>query len=728
MKNQKKNNLGIALAGLLICLVSVCSNLSTIKLIQSINWMRHTNEVRGELDKLSEQYLSAHSNLRAFFLIEMDYYLQRHISSRNEMRATLQRARQLTTDNPQQHQGLDRLAEVIEARILRWDHFVALRRKEGLSPILAAMARDEGRQLDVSLRESIEALKRQEDVLLAERTHSLTTYSNLTLIVVSAGALLALFFIGFATYRVNRDARLRAQAEDERDRFFTISLDMLCIAGMDGYFKRLSPAFVDVLGYSLEELYARPILDFVHPEDIERTKAEVERQTKGMKVLAFDNRYRRKDGTYRDLSWKSVPVGGLMYAVARDVTQQKEAEAELRKARNSAQHAAKAKAEFLANMSHEIRTPLNGIIGTADLISGTRLDLEQRQLIALLRNSGTMLLKIINEILDFSKLEAGKMHVESLDFDFVQQIEMQISLLGVAAHEKGLVIKSLLDPRIPRVLRGDSSRVGQVLLNLLGNAIKFTEKGDIILGAYLESTSDDKCTVKFTVKDSGIGMSEEQTVKLFAPFTQADGSTARKFGGTGLGLSISKSLVEIMGGRIGVESNPGQGSLFWFTVTFGIPEAKEVSHLAVGAAQPAKMDAPAVPSKGRKNIRILVAEDNSNNQILILKMLEKLGYSAQLVNNGQEAVDEYTRARYDLILMDHHMPVLDGEAATLRIRELEKDGRKRIPILAFTANVFDREQKEHLSAIVDDFVIKPVTLQVLESTLGVWLPQEKAEA
>ncbi|PIS11308.1 MAG: hypothetical protein COT73_04695 [Bdellovibrio sp. CG10_big_fil_rev_8_21_14_0_10_47_8] len=716
-----KTNIGFGLACLLIFLVTLSSNLSTSRLINGSQWMLRSVEVRTELEKLATLYVTAQSNLRGFHLSGQTYYLDLYKSSRDQIPGVLSRVRALISDNPVQLKELDHFIPILEARMARWEKYIAVRQEKGLKAIQIVMNGNEGKNLDELLHKTIEVLRQEEDALLEARIQKTNQLTHGTFVIVSIGGVLALLLIVSAAWVVHRDNRKRAQAEDERDRFFTLSLDLLCISGMDGYFKRLSPAYEELLGYSLKELYSSPIVDFVHPDDIDRTNAEIERQSKGGKVLSFENRFRCKDGQYKILSWKSVPAGGMMYAVARDVTQQRQFEAELVQAQQTAQQAASVKAEFLANMSHEIRTPLSGIIGISDLLSGTSLDQEQKKFVTMIRESGHILLRVINEILDFSKIESGKMEIETLDFDLPRLIEGQVSVMGVVAQEKKLTLRAEIDPKIPRILLGDATRIGQVLLNLLGNAVKFTDRGEIVLVAELQSQVNQIYDIRISIRDSGIGMSEDQIQKLFSPFVQADGSTARKYGGTGLGLSICKRLVQRMGGKIGVNSILGGGSTFWFTLH--LPAADKSS---LGGKRPSADEASTdLNLEKNESLRILVAEDNHVNQMIIMKMLEKLGYSADLVVNGQEAVEAFLSKRYHLILMDQHMPVMDGRDAAYRIRLAEEKSGGRVPIIAFTANVTHDEDGES-QGLIDGYIFKPVRISVLEDILASWLRSPSA--
>ena len=709
MNTRKRTILGFALAGLCIFLMGMSSIFSTHNLRESTNLTHHTLKVKNQLDHLSLIYISTQNNLRGYHLSGEKYYLQNYEASRKDIQSTMDQIERLIQHDPYQIDIFNDLKPMLLERMSVWDGYLKINENDRLKSIQSAMKREDIKQKNTSMLNSIDLLKQAQDKVLTSHIQKTENLGIITQRFVTVGGCFALMFILIAAWIVNKDIRRREFVEAEMDRFFNVSLDMLCISGMDGYFKKLSPAFTDVLGYSVEELYAKPIMEFIHPDDVEKTVQEIEAQSKGNKVLSFENRFKTKNGDYKLFSWKSVPIDERMYAVARDITQQKEFEKQLVDAQKASQLAAKAKSEFLANMSHEIRTPLNGIIGVTDLLMKSSMDPEQNRFVGIIRDSGSKLLKIINEILDFSKIEAGKMEVEILDFELAHLIEGQKSIIGKSIQDKKLSIKTMIDPDIPNYLKGDSGRIGQVLLNLLNNAIKFTAEGSVILKAELLKQEQDFCSVRFSIQDSGIGMTTEETSKLFRPFVQADGSTARKYGGTGLGLSICKSLVEMMNGTIGVESLPGKGSTFWFVLDLKVSDYRPAhgpSNIEVGT--------------NKMNLRVLVAEDNSVNQLIVMKMLEKFNCTVQLAGNGLEAVDAYSKGTYDLILMDHHMPEMDGIEATRIIRGMEASMNRRTPILAFTANVLEEDQNLCKSVGMDDFIHKPVTLAALELALRKW--------
>jgi PAS domain S-box-containing protein len=623
----------------------------------------------------------------------------------------------------------------------------------------------------------------------------------------------------------------------------------------DGRITRINHAGERLLGYAAEELLGRPVWELV----VEKVSQEaVRRKLSGvMPLTSYERTFVRKDGTLilaqvddRLIYDAEGNVTGIRTTL-QDITERKRMEAELEQARDAALESARLKSEFLANMSHEIRTPMNGIIGMTGLLLDTELDAEQRDFAEAIRASGDSLLTIINDILDFSKIEAGKLQFETLDFDLLHPVEETVELLAERAREKGLELASLVHSDIPTELRGDPGRLRQVLTNLVGNAIKFTERGEVFVRAEKERETADEVCVRFTVADTGIGIDSAAGRHLFQAFTQADGSTTRRYGGTGLGLAISKQLVGLMGGHIGFTSQPGKGTTFWFTARFDrqpadavrpparIPSLDRLRVLAVDdnatnrkilshqldswgvvhaevdsgaraldalraaarrgepydlalldlmmpgmdglelaraikadpavagtslvmltsfgqrgqseAAREAGIEAcltkpvrqsqlfdclatvmsrtPPAPkppkphaapaAKGTpavSNKLILLAEDNIVNQKVAVRQLQKLGYRADAVANGREAVEALGRIAYDLVLMDCQMPEMDGYAATAEIRRRE-GASKRTPVVAMTANALEGDREKCLAAGMDDYVSKPVRPEELAAVL-----------
>ncbi|MDL5052331.1 PAS domain S-box protein [Oscillatoria laete-virens NRMC-F 0139] len=631
-----------------------------------------------------------------------------------------------------------------------------------------------------------------------------------------------------------------------------------------GNFTFLNPAWEQLTDMPVDQSLGKSFIRQFHPLDRTRVSEQYRQLHTGHNKIRLEARILSQDGMHR---WAEIRLqktsDETVAGTIVDITERKRAEEATAMARDAAMQSARLKADFLANMSHEIRTPLNGIVGMTGLLADTKLEPEQRDFVRTIRSCADSLLTIINDILDFSKIEAGKLSFETLDFDLEETIENVLDVLASQAYTRDVELAYEIDADVPLALQGDPGRLRQILVNLVGNAIKFTEHGDVIVRVGKENTFlPGKALIKFSVTDTGIGIPPEKLANLFQPFVQVDSSTTRKYGGTGLGLSICKQLASLMGGKMGVESEPGKGSCFWFTVKLGIQENPQprpyerdgIAHLkgkralivddnatnrrilihqlnawemraveiadpacALPALQKAKTDGqpfdillldmqmpglngwdvakaihdsgqfsdlpvllmtsggitqaemdssqasgvtrfmlkpvkhsvltrvvgellqpdsakktgagdsktrakPVSPTPEKKPFRLLLAEDNSTNQKVALLQLSRLGYEADTVANGLEAVQAVRDVQYPIVLMDCQMPEMDGYEASRAIREIEKGERHTI-IIAMTANAMEGDQKKCLEAGMDDYIPKPVEMKRLAETLEKWARQ-----
>ncbi|MDQ4144439.1 MAG: PAS domain S-box protein [Actinomycetota bacterium] len=662
------------------------------------------------------------------------------------------------------------------------------------------------------------------------------------------------------------DISQRRQEQEARFRLAAIvesSEDAILSKTLGGEITSWNAGAERLYGYRAEEAIGQDVSMLLPPERAGETERLLERIRSGERISQFETVRITKDGRRVDVSLTASPVGNESgeiigaAAIARDISERKRVESELAAARDQAIEAFRLKSHFLANTSHEIRTPMNGVIGMAGLLLDTDLSSEQREYAEAIRSSAEALLAILNDILDLSKIEAGKLDLETVDFELATVVEDVADLLAQPAHAKGLEIAAHIRPDVPAVVRGDGGRLRQILMNLVGNAIKFTFSGEVrVTVSSLEETRDE-VLIRFDVTDTGIGISAEDQPRLFTPFLQADSSTTRKYGGTGLGLAICKQLVELMGGEIGVESQPGKGSTFWFTVRlrrgsrravrvprmdltgvrvlivddnetnrtilreqvnawgmvsesaasgaqaleilrtrssqdqpcelvlldFQMPvmdgimvaraikdddgirpprivlltssgqrvDARQAQQLMIAATltKPVRQsqlydgiatalgkDVEERPAASRRRRlrrlaqgapRVLVAEDNQVNQKVAAHMLEGMGFRADVVGNGREAVEALSRVRYAAVLMDCQMPEMDGYEATAEIRRREGSER-HTPIIAMTASAMRGDKERCIAAGMDDYLTKPVRSKEMTAVLARWTrPQAPAQ-
>jgi PAS domain S-box-containing protein len=528
------------------------------------------------------------------------------------------------------------------------------------------------------------------------------------------------------------------------------STDLIGFASLEGSVFFLNPAGRQILGLDRDEPMLVSVADYVMDEDRERFRERV------LPAVARDGRWEGETRFRHMKTGAPVPMWQSIFfvtehgtnrrtalgTICRDMTERKREEHELRAAKEAAEAASRAKSEFLANMSHEIRTPMNGILGMTALALDTDISPEQREYLSMVKSSADSLLELINTILDFSKIEAGKLELESIEFNLRDTLEPTLKTLVLRAHEKSLELNYQVRPEVPETLVGDPGVLRQIIVNLVGNAIKFTEHGEVNVRVERESEEEGRACLHFRVEDTGIGIPVESQTGIFDAFAQADNSTTRRYGGTGLGLTISRRLVEMMGGRIWLESTPGKGSAFHFTAWLGrvnqtkraTPEPAKLEGLAVlvvddnVGSKPQAVARASQPSthlplrEPRRGFRILLAEDNRVNQMLAVRLLEKRGHHVQVAGDGREALEKIKTADFDLVLMDIQMPVMGGFEATAAVREMEKGTGRHIPIIALTAHAVTGDRERCLAAGMDGYVAKPIRPEELFEQIEALIP------
>ncbi len=526
-----------------------------------------------------------------------------------------------------------------------------------------------------------------------------------------------------------RDADLERELQELKALNETLELLALVASKTDngvvildaqGFVEWVNDSFSRMAGIGSDAIRGQSLAAMLFDEEAEEdARRQFQRFLEAGHGLSQEIQQHRDDGQPYWLSIGVTPVfneeGDITrwVGIAHDVTRRREAQQALEQAKEAAEAASRAKGEFLANVSHEIRTPMNVIIGMTELTLGTRLTPEQREYLSAVKNSAESLLRLLNDVLDLSKIEAGKLQLEAVPFSLPELVQEVVKLWEPAARQKGLRVLSQVAADLPPVVAADPVRLRQILFNLVDNAIKFTDQGEVVVAVSLDSMTGNEARVHFTVRDTGIGIPEDKLASIFEAFSQADTSTSRRYGGTGLGLAISAQLVSLLEGRLWVESQVGSGTTFHFCLPLTIP-----------APVPADEDRPSRrrgPLRAKNRLRVLVADDNPANRLLAARILEKRGHAVCQAADGHEALAMTEREKLDVVVMDAQMPEMDGLQAAREIRAREKLTETHLPIIALTASAMSGDRERCLAAGMDGYISKPINAQellTLVETLG----------
>lgn len=703
-------------------------------------WVAHTYAVMAQMDDVYVTVQHIESDMRGFVLTGDRGVREQFSIERSALDKKLNNLGELVKDNPR-----NLTAELRNQIKYKVDFCDEIERTYERSPEQALLlARSPvNAVLMNNVRDVRHKMMQREQQLLQERTADLDSMKTMavpiaTILVATA---LGLLYLAISTtrsvlagesLRADQLATINTELKESQKLFENFMHHSPALAWMKDSTGRMVWAnsnFYENFGLTAEQVIGKRAEDFLRV--VTSTIDEADRHVyEDQSVVDYIIPLHLPDGSERFYFISKFPIetskGELIGAIAIDVHDQHVAEQQvgelnrqlqdhvrqLEAARDKALEASALKSAFVANISHEIRTPLSGIIGMNELLLNTNLDHDQRSLADTVHESSLSLLTVLNDILDLSKIEAGKMTFEQTPFKLKWLLQDSIRLMSAAAAAKGLELRQEFEDALPAQVVGDPERVRQVLLNLIGNAVKFTSKGSITVRASVIEENDERATVRFSVTDTGIGIAPEDRKFLFTPFAQVDNSSTRRFGGTGLGLTICKKLVSFMDGNMGVDSTPGVGSTFYFTIPFA-------KHAPIEDTRPKPTPLPTRPrAMGHKSV--LVVEDNPVLQHVAVMQLTNLGVSSRVAHTGPEALEAIQAGTFDMVLMDVHLPQMSGYDVTTRVRQLEQGTGRRTPIIAMTAGAMEQDKQRCLAAGMDDYMSKPVNVEALRRMVEKW--------
>jgi PAS domain S-box-containing protein len=681
---------------------------------ESAGWVSHTNEVLYSIEQVYAMTTSIEAAARGFILTEDETYVRDCNKLEGQVNSHINKLQELVSDNYTEEQRVVTLS-AIEASYFKFMNSAIVLSKTKPFEAEDTIASPKSREMANNIQFWVKQMKDQEGILLKQRMEESQLALRRTMLSILVSSLLMLLFWGWALYSINRDSSKRIAAEasalESEKKYRTIiedAGDVVFTNNYQGIFTFINSRASELTGYKPEELIGKHFSSIIAPEWIDSAKAFYYNQfKKRIATTLFEFQVITKDGKRKWVEQTVVLISrgeevGDFHCIVRDITTRKEMEQQLTAAKEKAEEATKAKEMFLASMSHEIRTPMNGVIGMANLLSGTNLDSEQKEYTDAIIDSAQRLLVIINDILDLSKINAGKVSLNYEPFDIKEVLKTVNATLAVRAKEKNITLNTTIDNTIPGKVVGDAVRLSQVLWNLAGNAVKFTERGSVDISLKKLPSEHGKVKLAFSIKDSGIGIAPERLPYIFDPFVQADKKITHLYGGTGLGLDIAQKIVQLQGGNITVESEPGKGSTFSFVLEFN-----EYAQADVQA------DVLTEKPKDLKGIKILFVEDNKVNQQVGSRMLGKWGAVVEVADNGKIAVDMLQKNSYDLAIMDLQMPEMDGIETSIYIRNKLHIASSSLPIIAMTASVFRGEYEKCIAAGMNDYLSKPFTPDVL---------------